>query len=382
VHTNNRNPGGEDQSPEMLSYFRPLDRNTVFTGKVRFHNLRKFELGALISSICFHNTPNVYHSLGSLKPLGYGRVKVEILQSNGLIHTIEDYLKEFECEMRASVTNWSTVLKELLTMATLQNNGVENSLEYMDLANFQTIKNSGEFLENYTAIVNGGTNIRQYCTGSDIEQRREQKNAIKVAKQHEIQELEDQFSANRSQKRFSEAIEVLDKLKVLNHDKSYYYDNWKDLLDSDIENFQSYLEEKSAFEELMMASDINPVQEFIKKYPSSEYTAEVRQRELEIRIKIKEEAANELANQSLHFERYDFGSIKSLLNPFLKNKQFEFSPEQRTEIHKALVESHRLEASNRKSDWNKGNYPKYPWSDVVKWLGDDLTKKLFDELNQ
>ena len=64
--------------------FIPLDKGVEFAGKIYFHNLRKCELGALISALTFdgHNADRIdevcFHSIGEAKPLGYGKVRIDI----------------------------------------------------------------------------------------------------------------------------------------------------------------------------------------------------------------------------------------------------------------------------------------------------------------
>lgn len=65
--------------------FIPLKEGVEFAGKIYFHNLRKCELGALISALTFdgHNEADghgeiCYHSIGEAKPLGYGKVLTKI----------------------------------------------------------------------------------------------------------------------------------------------------------------------------------------------------------------------------------------------------------------------------------------------------------------
>lgn len=56
----------------------PLATDTEFTGKVRFFNLRPFELGALVSALTLFNDKDRYHSIGMGKPLGYGKTSVAV----------------------------------------------------------------------------------------------------------------------------------------------------------------------------------------------------------------------------------------------------------------------------------------------------------------
>lgn len=55
-----------------------VPKNSRFTFKVRLHNIRPVELGALLWSINFGDNTNARHSLGTGKPYGLGQVKLEV----------------------------------------------------------------------------------------------------------------------------------------------------------------------------------------------------------------------------------------------------------------------------------------------------------------
>lgn len=86
---------------KTMTVFRPLPANKAFIGSIKVHNLRKAEIGALISAITFHgNSPQkVYHNLGLAKSYGYGCINCQITALKGLKYPIEEYLKAFEEEV-------------------------------------------------------------------------------------------------------------------------------------------------------------------------------------------------------------------------------------------------------------------------------------------
>lgn len=53
---------------------KPINKDKTFTGRIRFENLSKVELGALLSSLDL--PPDCCHKLGMGKPLGLGSVKI------------------------------------------------------------------------------------------------------------------------------------------------------------------------------------------------------------------------------------------------------------------------------------------------------------------
>lgn len=101
---------------DIVSEFIPLKSNTKFRGKLRFHNLRDFELGAIISALSFHNTKECYHNIGLAKSLGYGKIDIQFSFDKTL-----EVLKAFEEKLNLSLFEGKVVwhrsfyIKELLT---------------------------------------------------------------------------------------------------------------------------------------------------------------------------------------------------------------------------------------------------------------------------
>lgn len=125
-----------NDNEKMKVKFKPLSANSVFKGKIVFHNLKKVEIGALISAITFHGRSNKFmHNIGFAKPYGYGKIDIE-LALQGLKYSQDEYLKEFEKQMNEFVPNWLNTeqLTELRKMASV---GYKDSrlLRYQQLEN-------------------------------------------------------------------------------------------------------------------------------------------------------------------------------------------------------------------------------------------------------
>ena len=149
--------------------FKPLKDGVIFQGKLRYHNLKRVEVGAILSALTFHNSENCFHNIGLAKSLGYGKISIKL---DG-IDDINSYLKEFELAMIEQIENWTstTQLKELLSMATEQNNSGNSKLEYMGLTEFADNKSkTADYLRNYTALDSITTiNIKSLISQQDIE---------------------------------------------------------------------------------------------------------------------------------------------------------------------------------------------------------------------
>jgi CRISPR-associated protein (TIGR03986 family) len=74
------------KSEKVFSYLYPLPKGTKFNAPVRVHNLRDWELGALLWAIDFGGDETAVHGLGLAKSLGYGRVKLRVSGWQVLAH--------------------------------------------------------------------------------------------------------------------------------------------------------------------------------------------------------------------------------------------------------------------------------------------------------
>jgi CRISPR-associated protein (TIGR03986 family) len=139
------------KNDNVFSEFKPLKEGTSFICKVRFHNLKKAEIGALVSSITFHgNEGKSFHNIGGAKPFGYGKLSISRVKLKNLKFDIDDYLSSYEDLMGGEEWLNSTFLIELLAMAQYSN----DSLIYpSDPKEFVEMKNDNKYLTNYSQIL-------------------------------------------------------------------------------------------------------------------------------------------------------------------------------------------------------------------------------------
>ena len=89
------------------------------------------------------------------KPLGYGKIKLDILNLNGFGKEVKEYLKDFESAMNGEIFNgkikWheSEQIKNLFSMASEQDDAVDSKLKYMQLKDFAKNKTNKDSLERY-----------------------------------------------------------------------------------------------------------------------------------------------------------------------------------------------------------------------------------------
>ena len=155
----------------IFSHFIPLKAGAEFTCKVRFHNLRKMEIGGLLSAITFHGSNDqFFHSIGGLKAFGYGKIAIKVDDKlKALKHSKNEYLSEFERHMNQHQQGWinSATLTELLAIAQnpstdeVNQSLVSPRIKLPDVSRneaneFVNYKNEALFLEKYS-VINGSS---------------------------------------------------------------------------------------------------------------------------------------------------------------------------------------------------------------------------------
>lgn len=135
-------------NPNVFTNFKPLAEGTEFILKIRFHNLKKAEIGALLSALTFHgNEKSVFHNIGMAKPLGYGKIKISDLQLKGLQNEFLEYLASFEELIGYEKIN-SERIKILFAMAS-SGETLRHPILTTRTNQFKTIKEDKDILAKY-----------------------------------------------------------------------------------------------------------------------------------------------------------------------------------------------------------------------------------------
>jgi CRISPR-associated protein (TIGR03986 family) len=113
--------GGTDK---VTSRWKAVDAGATFTGRMRVHNLRPLELGALLWALDFGGRPALRHRLGFAKPLGFGEVRLRLKaaaleRNDGEPADLDECREAFIGHMSAAIPDWERTeqLVQLLAMA-------------------------------------------------------------------------------------------------------------------------------------------------------------------------------------------------------------------------------------------------------------------------
>lgn len=348
----------EGESEKMQSYFIPLDKGNEFIAKIRFHNLRPIELGALLSAITLNDTNNTFHNLGYAKPLGYGQIKISNVKLQGVSNDRLFYSKIFQVEMLARYGSlWTQRINELITMSSTPASNLEIELEYNDLEDFQKIKDSGEYLQDYTSYgmnYNYSPDFQNEVQIRKNQLEQEEKNRIDKIKsiRKKIQELTDQ-------KEFKDAVKMIGEL-------------------ANLEDVPDKIKWIQQLEELNIKNEEAKQLEKDRKRKEQEETnrlAEKNKKEKEDAIKLMEE-------MELDFKDDKFKTAQKVLKPPFDNKYFEYSEVQKDTIIEQIKKCWENDPKSFKKKKKANPFPKFPWSDIIKWIGEERAKSLYDELTK
>lgn len=147
THNETNNQNFTNDNINVRTKMKPIKSGAILSATIRFHNLRRIELGALISALTFHNNHSkCFHLIGMGKPLGYGKLKIiDINLYNSDHGNLIEYMSEFEKYMCDKMFNrnfdqWKNSISKLFIFSADKNN--EKVIRYPKAFNeFKNIKN-------------------------------------------------------------------------------------------------------------------------------------------------------------------------------------------------------------------------------------------------
>jgi CRISPR-associated protein (TIGR03986 family) len=325
-----------DLKDKVSTTFRPIEPKAVFRTKIRFHNLRASEIGALLSAITFHgNQDTNFHSIGLGKPLGFGKIKVQITGST-LKREIMDYLGLFEKSLYDAdrTQNWieSANINSLLTMSS-GDADEQQELVYPILSMQEKINEFNKYKQ-------------------DIAPKLQYNKLPDNRKPHSF--LKEYLDRQKVEKQKLEEREEIRRIELMNQNSV----------------------------SLLSSNDISAIESFINLHRDNPMRSELEIHLNHLRQENKNKKIKDLQNIRLHLDPAGFNKMKeSLPNEIFKLKQFEFSPDQIILIKSTLKECFTRDKQTFFD--RRGNAKKisdHPWTDISKWIGKADAENLHKEL--
>jgi len=218
----------EKEDPNLDTIIKPVGKGAVFIGKIRFHNLKKEELGALLSALTFHNTENCFHQIGQGKPYGFGKAKIEILLPQYSEQQKIHFMASFEEAVSKKISDWpvNNSIVQLFTISKEEVIAEDVLFKYMHMDNvktkneFITAKSFNEFLQVYSILINATHNPNSLI--ADIKLQREKElECQRIAEQNRIEEVLKQIKEENEKlaqdnllKKIEEGLSFLDEKNI------------------------------------------------------------------------------------------------------------------------------------------------------------------------
>jgi CRISPR-associated protein (TIGR03986 family) len=349
-------------NPTLDTIIHPVKAGAVFTGKIRFHNLRKVELGALLSALTFHNSNECHHQLGQGKPYGFGKVKLEIcgikLSSNQNVEQIE-LMEQFEEQMLKEIKKWNETdqIRELFTMAK-QEVDVDDVFEYMHMDNDRTkneflkAKQFNEFLNNYSVLTNA-----QFTPVSLVKAKYDRLIKESIALKEQAKELTKQSDELIEQSKYEDATKLLgDATELLNEVKKK--DDAKNLF-PDKNEHQDILYETSQI--------LKRIEDNKKKIEKSKQG-----------LLFLEEKYPAGVNEG-KYKVNDFKGGEKRIDQWMKQEKVQVLPNEQWAILYSFI-SRLIQKSDKKELKNWKDCNSHFWKKLAGYVGEEKAKEWFNEL--
>lgn len=198
----------------MIISIHPIPANKRFECKIRVHNLKKTEIGALLSAITFNQTNDTFHNLGLAKSYGYGIITCKIELSSHFKYSEEDYIKAFNEEIsnflqeRGSKLAYEECLSKLVTIASASHTKEEMKQMsfkecevYKEDRNFSTLQ---ERSKTFNILINESDILEKKLKEQKAKEEAEE--AIRIQKKTELDNILQEAETLEEAKNYEEAI--------------------------------------------------------------------------------------------------------------------------------------------------------------------------------
>lgn len=363
----------------VTSILKFLPRNCKFKMRINVHNLRKVEIGALLSAITFHKTSGVFHNIGSAKGFGYGKLKWANLELHGLNSDKEEhYLKAFEMEMNADLGEEWRQTEEVRTLMAIMSRHDDACLRMMEMD-----KNKSPNKKNEYAYYSRNANF------SKLEEKL--KSACSFVSEEDRKLIEERKKQLEEVRRQRERVERKNLFEIEN--AGAYDDIFQKRKEG---NFDVALKELNNLITRLNTNSLDCEKEeaLVQEITREKSEAEKREQEDKEKEKQKERESYLAKGLSGHlnekstrddkpesFRVTDWSTCATRVNKWLRDKQSETLDVEERDILEAVIR--RLATNPVKRDQKKWNSQNSPiWKQIKEYLGEERAGKLFEELKK
>lgn len=358
-------PPVNEENRNMATLFYALPAGLTFKMRINFHNLKKVELGALLSALTLHETKGAYHNIGLAKGFGYGKIEVADIQLNirryddeSATMTRQDYERAFEQEMDAFVAKqveqgkkWRDT-EQVVRLTNILREHDDRDVKLMVLGDRNTEGTYGYY-----------KNERNFDKNHEISRLTETSIPVKGLEDHgrdfRTAHAADYEAIDRlvQEAKFDQALALLDtviaKLSKNNLDHKEEDAKRADIDDKRIQYNHALIEKQKAEQETKQKERLNA-------------------------------GLAATLNETFDNGTYKVTTFKlcfSKVNDWLKKKQAaQLTADEQEDVKRTL--SRIVLQPDKKEERDLKKFNGKPWNEVVKLLGEDVSQQLFDKFTR
>ncbi len=341
----------------QISKFCPLKEGLTFTMYIKIHNLRKVEIGALLSAITFHKTKGIWHNIGGAKSFGYGKLEYCAVNLKGLQYNEEEYLLEFEKEMNKftlSKTGEKWIeCRRIKTLVAIASEHDDNEVRMMDLKEYndsKVIKVSRNNRNNEISLPYQEEASKGFHSAINDEMRLKQKEEKAENKRQEYAKLYNEIKTLRNKGEFMLAKTTLEI--IIKELKSQGISTEQE--DTEIQKIKQEIIQKAQAEKLAIIS--NQIKKGLDNFLNEKYSCGTKCGEYKV-------------------DSWKICSDK--LKKWMKeSNESKLTTEEQDILEKVIYRLKNNHNKKEKKDWLKADSK--IWNEVTKYLSKERAYNIFN----
>lgn len=356
-------PQGENKN--VGTTIKALPAGQTFTLRISLHNTREVEIGAILATLTFNMTPEVFFNLGMAKAFGFGKCHIdkEDITLLGFSQDMNYYMQRFE-EMMSVFTyeNYQQLWAQTESITQLVNilrEHTDEEVKMMEVNEYRECKDENK--TPFNKLQEKGTPIHSWLTDEDKDKIK----ALALKAKGERAEREARRSLSEQYAQAKSCVEAKDFQEA----KKLYNDIMDELLKKGI-NIE---------EERQIVADIEEQiakQEEEKKQQAAQTAQETLENKLAAGLGT---TLDKLAGDGVSYSIKDFKVCFQKVEKWLKDsKKSQLKESDSNDLFKTstrlLQEPSKKEVKELAKPFDKSGI----WRKLTGFLGEDKAKELYD----
>ena len=390
-------PRGNDNE-NTLSYFRPVPAGQEFKMRITLHNMRKVEIGALLSAITYHHTEGVYHNIGSAKGYGYGKLEWHDVKLHGLRYAEEEYLKAFEYELSIFIEShfkctWNST-RQIVRLASIMSEHENDELRMMEMDKKKSPIGENEYLyysknNNFSVLEEQPKAVNSFLEETDMVAMQEE--IVRRRKEEKLQK-EKAAEAQRQKELEKRNALLAERKETFKHESAQDYEfvtakeNEEQYADAIIK-LNALIEglSRQGLDKTEEENWLNALQQKKEEKAQAEAKAKADAEEARKRALVDAGLRATLDEKYEGKDKYKVDKWKtcdSKLKQWLKRKSAAtLDPSEVADLENTVRRLYKQPDKSEKKEWTKPIGQSRVWRSIAQYIPEERAGSLYRELN-